>query len=60
KVFRTGKVIKVFFKEQKVLVEGVNIAIKHKTSADDNDKKKLKIVLQKVVIFIRYKFGLAF
>ncbi|MEK0310551.1 50S ribosomal protein L24, partial [Candidatus Phytoplasma australasiaticum] len=39
KVFRTGKVIKVFFKEQKVLVEGVNIAIKHKTSADDNDKK---------------------
>ncbi|MDO8060012.1 50S ribosomal protein L24 [Candidatus Phytoplasma citri] len=39
KVFRTGKVIKVFFKEQRVLVEGVNIAIKHKTSANDNDQK---------------------
>ncbi|MFW8664263.1 50S ribosomal protein L24 [Candidatus Phytoplasma citri] len=28
-----------FFIEQRVLVEGVNIAIKHKTSANDNDQK---------------------
>ncbi|WP_323847889.1 MAG: 50S ribosomal protein L24 [Phytoplasma sp.] len=38
KTIKTGKVIKIFFKEQKVLVEGINIAIKHKNSSKDGEK----------------------
>lgn len=39
KTVKTGKVIKIFFKEQKVLVEGVNIATKHKNPSKDEKKE---------------------
>ncbi|KND62781.1 50S ribosomal protein L24 [Candidatus Phytoplasma phoenicium] len=35
---KTGRVIKVFFKEQKVLVEGVNIVTKHKNASNNEEK----------------------
>lgn len=38
KNLKTGKIIKIFFKEQKVLVEGVNIVSKHKSSSKDGEK----------------------
>ncbi|MFR0367864.1 50S ribosomal protein L24 [Candidatus Phytoplasma palmae] len=38
KIFKTGKVVKIFFKEQKVLVEGINIVTKHKTPSKDDEK----------------------
>ncbi|XXP77097.1 MAG: 50S ribosomal protein L24 [Lettuce witches'-broom phytoplasma] len=38
KTLKSGKVVKFFFKEQKVLVEGINIATKHKTPSDNENK----------------------
>nr|AFN02539.1 ribosomal protein L24 [Candidatus Phytoplasma vitis] len=50
KTVKTGKVIKIFFKEQKVLVEGVNIATKHKNPS--KDEKKGNIVKEEMPIHI--------
>jgi large subunit ribosomal protein L24 len=41
KTFKSGKVVKVFFKEQKVLVEGINIATKHKNPSDNENKRNI-------------------
>jgi large subunit ribosomal protein L24 len=38
KQIKTGTVLKIFFKEQKVLVEGVNIKTKHKRALDKETK----------------------
>ncbi|QTX02788.1 50S ribosomal protein L24 [Candidatus Phytoplasma luffae] len=50
KKMKTGKVIKIFFKEQKVLVEGVNIVTKHKTSP--NEDKTGNIIKEEMPIHI--------
>ncbi|TVY12348.1 50S ribosomal protein L24 [Candidatus Phytoplasma pini] len=51
KKIKTGKIVKVFFKEQKVLVEGINIVTKHKTSSQKDDKKG-NIIKQEAPIHI--------
>jgi large subunit ribosomal protein L24 len=38
---RTGKIIKVFPAEEKILVEGVNIQKKHKRSAKEGEKGQI-------------------
>ncbi|MEZ0180048.1 50S ribosomal protein L24 ['Camptotheca acuminata' phytoplasma] len=50
KAIKTGKVIQIFFKEQKILVEGINIAKKHKTPP--NDDKKGTIIQEEMPIHI--------
>ncbi|MDO8168116.1 50S ribosomal protein L24 [Candidatus Phytoplasma melaleucae] len=50
KIIKTGKVVKVFFKEKKVLIEGVNIATKHKTVSENN--KKGNIIREEMPIHI--------
>ncbi|CAP18539.1 50S ribosomal protein L24 [Candidatus Phytoplasma mali] len=38
KIIKTGKILKIFHKQQKVLVEGINIVFKHKAPLKDEDK----------------------
>ncbi|WP_334331144.1 50S ribosomal protein L24 [Candidatus Phytoplasma prunorum] len=38
KIIKTGKILKIFHKQQKVLVEGMNIVCKHKAPLKDEDK----------------------
>ncbi|WP_153368672.1 50S ribosomal protein L24 [Candidatus Phytoplasma sacchari] len=47
---KIGKVLKIFFKEQKVLVEGVNIITKHQKPM--NKETKGSIIKQEVPIHI--------
>ncbi|MDV3167849.1 MAG: 50S ribosomal protein L24 [Candidatus Phytoplasma stylosanthis] len=38
KTIKSGKVVKIFFQEQRVLVEGINIATKHKATTKEGEK----------------------
>ncbi|MDV3166887.1 MAG: 50S ribosomal protein L24 [Vigna little leaf phytoplasma] len=50
KNLKKGRVIKIFFKEQKVLVEGVNIVTKHKNAI--NNESKGSIIKEEAPIHI--------
>ncbi|WCA22309.1 50S ribosomal protein L24 [Candidatus Phytoplasma oryzae] len=50
KTNKVGKVLKIFFKEKKVLVEGVNIITKHQKPIKNEDKGS--IIKQEVPIHV--------